>query len=110
MWQWFRRLVRQSRRGLRRARIRYRYRALTRGGIARGIGPHQTQLLRDFFGSGVEGAEAKMRDFRVPDGLSRETLERYLGIARRTIEEGLDTAGVQRRRSELVERALDEMR
>ncbi|MGH9844304.1 MAG: hypothetical protein ACREEM_36740 [Blastocatellia bacterium] len=51
-----------------------------------------------------------MRDFRVPDGLSRETLERYLEIACRTIEEGLDAAGVQRRRIELVEKALDEMR
>ena len=110
MWQWLRRLVRRLRRGLRRSRIRYRYRSLTRQGIAQGIGPHQTQLLRDFFGQGVEGAEARMRDFRIPEGLSRETLERYLEIARRTIEEGLDTSGVQQRRNELVERALDAIR
>jgi hypothetical protein len=80
----------------------------SRGEIAQTIGVQQTRLLRQFFGSGVRGAQAADEHFKVPPGLMRESLEAYHEIARRTIESGQDQLGVQRIRLRLVERALRE--
>ena len=86
-----------------------RFAGLTNGQISRGIASWQRDCLKEFFGSGVEGAEATLRNFKIPEGMARETLERYHEIARRQIKRGLDPLGVQRLRLRLVERALREM-
>ena len=86
-----------------------RFAGRSRSQIAHAIGPQQTELLRQFFGKGVRGAQAAEQTFSIPHGLTRATLEAYHEIARRTIEEGQDRLGVQRLRLRLVERALTEM-
>ena len=62
--------------------------------------------MKRFLGQSVEGAEARLRDFGVPSGLTRDTLETYAEIARRTVIAGRDVLGVQQLRLELIERAL----
>jgi len=86
-----------------------RFRGQTNGAIANGINPHQKKLLRKFFGKGLKEALESEKNFRVPEGLSRDTLERYREIARRVIEKGKDPSGVQRVRLRLVKRALGQM-
>ena len=67
-----------------------RFAGRSRGEIAQALGRQQTQLLRQFFGSGLRGAQAASDDFRVPPELTRESLEAYHEIARRTIQAGQD--------------------
>ena len=44
---------------------------LARSAIARKfISRTQKQLLEEFFGQGIEGAKVRLKDFRVPKGLS----------------------------------------
>jgi hypothetical protein len=85
--------------------------SLTRGEIARKfISRAQKELLEEFFGQGVEGAQARIKDFRLPNGLTRETLEAYQEIAERVIAEGIDTIGVQALRLELTKKALAQIK
>ena len=72
------------------------------------ISPEQTRLLYQFFGNGPEGAINRMNNFYIPRGLTRETLEKYAEIARRTINANKDTRGTQAERLKLVEKALKE--
>jgi RHS repeat-associated protein len=74
------------------------------------IQPSQQKKLSDFFGGGPQGARDRMNNFQVPEGLTRETLEKYAEIARRTINAGKDKSGTQAERLKLVERALKEMK
>jgi hypothetical protein len=105
----FGRFFRRLRRTFRRLRLRLRFRGLTHGEIARGIGTEQVGFLRHFFGVGVAGAQARFHNFLIPEGLTRATLERYMEVARRAIAERRDPFGVQRLRRQLCERALEEM-
>ena len=100
MLGWLRRLLRGW-------RIRFRFGGVSTRDLARGMGPHQTELLRRFFGSRLAGARERRANFRIPDGLNKEALERYLELARRQVARGRN--GVQRLRLRLVERALDLM-
>jgi hypothetical protein len=86
-----------------------RFQSLTRGEIAKCIGPDQVHLLRQFFGTGLAGAQVASQQFQVPAALKRESLEAYHEIARRVIMAGQDGLGVQRLRLRLVERALELM-
>jgi hypothetical protein len=86
-----------------------RFQGRSRREIAQDIGPEQVRLLRQFLGSGVGGARAAADNFRIPAGLTRETLEAYHEIARRTIKAGQDYLGVQRLRLALIEKALPTM-
>ncbi|MEY2931243.1 MAG: hypothetical protein RL033_1992, partial [Pseudomonadota bacterium] len=46
------------------------------------IGGPQRELLREFFGTGAEGAAQRAANFKVPGGLTRQTLEAYEELAR----------------------------
>lgn len=83
-----------------------RFRGFIKADLNALITPHQRELLRQFFGSGPEGAMRRGQDFVVPDGLNVITLACYHEIARRYIAAGQDYTGVQRMRIDLVERAL----
>lgn len=69
----------------------------------------QVERLRRFFGRGIAGAEFRRRHWAIPDGLTAEALREYGRIAREVIAAGKDRLGVQQRRLELVERALEEL-
>jgi hypothetical protein len=45
----------------------------------------QLDLLRQFFGSGIPGAQARLANFQIPPGLKARTLRWYAGIARRAL-------------------------
>ena len=76
--------------------------------IKRSIGPQQRQLLREFFGTGVNDAAKRAAIFAVPSGLKRQTLEAYEELARRALNTpGADKAGTQAIRLELVQRAYE---
>ena len=84
---------------------------LTRGEIARKfISRRQKVLLEEFFGTGLKGAEFRLTNFIVPNGMEIQSLEAYWEIARRTIGEKLDKQGVQALRLHLVEMALTEIK
>ena len=86
-----------------------RFAGQTAGQLSRQISRQQTQLLRNFFGSGLRGARAQGRNFKIPEGLSRGTLERYHELARRAIADPRKNNAVQRLRIRMVERALREL-
>lgn len=67
------------------------------------------KLLRDFFGTGLKGAQDREACFKIPAGLTREILLEYRRVAVRVIEAGKDGAGVQAARLKLIDRALSEM-
>ena len=69
------------------------------------IGSSQRELLREFFGTGVEGAAQRAANFKVPQGLTRQTLEAYEELARRAINAGADKAGTQAARLRLLGQA-----
>jgi RHS repeat-associated protein len=76
------------------------------------IGLAQRPFLKEFLGGGVKGLEERLRDFYVPDGLSRETLIRYRAVALHALEErpgDVDVQVLQRGRIELIDRALREL-
>jgi RHS repeat-associated protein len=85
---------------------RGRFAGQTHGEIGRSIDKAQTALLKVFFGNALPGALNRLKDFVIPQGLTRDTLEKYGEVALRTIERGKDTEGVQAVRLELVKRAL----
>ena len=88
-----------------------KFAGLTRGEIARKfISRRQKILLEEFFGTGLKGAEIRLANFIVPDGIEIDSLEAYREIARRTIGEKLDKQGVQALRLHLVEMALTEIK
>ena len=58
-----------------------------------------TQLLREFFKTG-----------KLPEGLTRQHLEAYREIAKRTIEQGRDTIGQQAVRLKQIEKALETLK
>jgi RHS repeat-associated protein len=76
------------------------------------IGLEQRPFLKEFLGGGVKGLEERLRDFYVPDGLSRETLIRYRAVALHALEErpgDVDVQVLQRGRIEIIDRALREL-
>ena len=74
------------------------------------ISREQHRLITEFFGRGLPGIEKRLGDFRIPEGLTRETLETYAEIARRGIGQGLDEGGkILSGRLEIIERALRQM-
>jgi hypothetical protein len=69
----------------------------------------QTDLLALFFGNGRKGAEARAVNFVIPTELTRETLQWYLELALRYLEEEIGNEYgriVQTLRLGLVTRAL----
>jgi len=64
----------------------------------------------DFFGGGVEGAEAALQNLskggNLPQGLTRETLETYSKIAQNAIDGGVDKIGTQAARLKAIQEAL----
>jgi hypothetical protein len=74
----------------------------------------QLDLLKQFFGSGADGARKRLADFRVPPGLKARTLRWYAALALRALADprkATPTAEiVQRLRLQLIERALRERR
>lgn len=72
-----------------------------------GVSKDQMQLLRQFMGGGPQGAIDSLANSEIPEGLSSETLQAYREIARRAIQEGIDTQGAQRLRMVLVQRGIE---
>lgn len=70
----------------------------------------QQQLLRQLFGRGVQGAQEALAMGRLPAGLTRESLLVYAEIARRAIEQGKDSGGVQALRLEIIKKALEKLK
>jgi hypothetical protein len=72
----------------------------------------EVQQLRDFFGgsgAALQGALDRAKNFKIPDGLSVETLRKYGDVAQRAIDAGKDKTGVQAERLKLVNRAIEEL-
>jgi hypothetical protein len=87
--------------------IGHRFDGINNRALNKRIGEGQRDLLREFFGSDLEGAEERMQNFQVPEGLDRLTLEIYGEIARRRIAVGKDDTGVQDLRFKLVLKPLE---
>jgi hypothetical protein len=84
------------------------FQGMTNQQIVRSLGSQQLDLLRQWMGRGVQGAQQAMGR-PLPQGLTADTLRSYHEIARRQIEAGLDTLGTQAARLELIEQALQAM-
>jgi hypothetical protein len=87
--------------------IGHRFDGINNRALNKRIGAEQRDLLREFFGADLEGAEERMQNFQVPEGLDRRTLEMYGEIARRRIAADRDDTGVQDLRFKLVLKALE---
>jgi hypothetical protein len=73
------------------------------------IGPDQTQLLRNLFGSGINGANSAINNLSRPAGLTDQALAAYKELAIRAInsyEQSGNAAGVavQRLRLDILNR------
>jgi hypothetical protein len=84
--------------------------SLTRGQLGRMISESQRTALKKLFGTGPEGARKSLASLRaggrLPEGLTRKTLEIYREVARKTIADGDDLIGTQAERLKLIEEAL----
>ena len=67
-------------------------------------------MIHDFFEGGVEGAETALQNLakggKLPEGLTRETLETYRKIAQNAIDGGIGKVGTQAARLKAIEEAL----
>jgi hypothetical protein len=81
-----------------------RFIGLSNGEINQTIASEQRVLLRKWFGRGPAG---RGRSEEAPSGLTRETLEAYHEIARRTIAEGKDPMGTQQMRLKRIDEELE---
>jgi hypothetical protein len=79
--------------------------ALSNGELVRSIGPELLKLLKAWMGVGPNGARKAMGS-SPPQGLMAQSLRTYQEIARRQIAAGLDTAGTQAARIQLIEEGL----
>lgn len=75
-----------------------------------GLTVFQTKSIASFFGKGVDGAKAVLAKigesgFKLPRGVTADTLQKYKGVAERAIEAG-KTPEVQRARIEVIDEAL----
>ena len=70
----------------------------------------QQKLLGQLFGDGVQGARLALSSGRMPAGLTREAMMAYAEIARRYIEAGRDTTGVQALRLQIIKQALERLK
>lgn len=73
------------------------------------IGPEQTRLLRDLFGSGMKGAEEAAENPSRPAGLTDEAIGAYRELANRAVSNYEQTgsaaaAALQKARLELLKR------
>jgi RHS repeat-associated protein len=80
----------------------------TPGQLNQLIGGAQRELLKDLFGQGQQGAASRLANFKLPEGITRETLEIYKEAAVRVVQRGPGSPGfeVQKLRLEIVEKAL----
>ena len=62
----------------------------SRSEIANSMEEEQRNRLREFFGQGLRGALAATHTFRLPEGLTAQTLEQYHEVARQMIQEERD--------------------
>jgi hypothetical protein len=83
---------------------------MTRGQLAKKISGEQRELLRKLMGQGPKGAQDALKALQngaqLPEGLSRETLEIYKMIAKKSIEDGIDKIGTQAARLALLRAIL----
>jgi hypothetical protein len=86
------------------------YSHLSSGALNQLMGNTQREILKQFLGKGVEGAKARLADFKIPAGLTKETLEIYREIALRVLRAGKNTTGSQAVRLKLIEKALEAMK
>jgi RHS repeat-associated protein len=72
------------------------------------IGSSQRGLLKDLLGQGKPGALSRLADFKLPPGITKETLQLYKEAAVRVVQRGPGAPGyeVQKLRLEIVEKAL----
>ena len=84
------------------------FQGMTNKQIVRSLPRQQLDLLRQWMGTGAQGARQAMGR-PLPQGLTADTLRAYQEIARRQIEAGQDTLGTQAARLELIEQALRAM-
>lgn len=78
---------------------------LTNRQIVQSLSTEQLDLLRQWMGTGAQGAEQALGR-ALPEGLTADTLRAYQEIARRQIAAGLDTVGTQAARLQLIEQGL----
>lgn len=80
----------------------------TPGQLNQLIGGAQKELLKDLFGQGQQGALSRLSNLRLPEGLTRETLEIYKEAAVRVLQRGPGAPGfeVQQLRLQIVEKAI----
>jgi len=85
---------------------------LTRGQLARTIGPDQQALLKQLFGTGPGGAQKALAAIQaggqIPSGLTTQTLQTYQQIAQMSINEGIDSIGTQAARLQLINSILNQ--
>jgi RHS repeat-associated protein len=84
------------------------YFRFTNGQLNQLIGNAQRQLLKELFGQGKEAAASRLANFRLPPGITKETLEIYKEAAVRVVQRGPGAPGyeIQKLRLEIVEKAL----
>jgi len=72
------------------------------------IGSAQRELLKDLLGQGKPGALSRLANFKLPPGITKETLQLYKEAAVRVVQRGPGAPGyeVQKLRLEIVEKAL----
>jgi hypothetical protein len=65
-------------------------------------------LLKEFLGNNKAGALSRASDFKLPQGIAKETLEIYKEVATRVVQRGPGAPGfeLQQLRLQLVEKAL----
>ena len=69
--------------------------------------PELEQLKKEYLGY-VKQLSAWFKSGVPPDGVPRKALEAYLKIAEKAIREGIDRAGQQAKRAEMIRKWLEE--
>ena len=72
--------------------------------------PDERDKLVEFFGQSTKGAEDRAKNLKIPEGLTRDAIERYAELAREVIATGRDVLGVQKLRLDLCLRALGQIK
>ena len=71
------------------------------------VSGEQKTSIKEFFGKSHKGLDKLEKDFKLPDGLTKDTLQKYEGVATRQIQRGNDNNGLQARRLENIQKALE---
>ena len=73
--------------------------------------PEEHDGLTELFGVGLKDAEDRLEDDPIvmPDGVTKDALERYREIAEDAIQKGKDKTGVQKKRLEIIDKLLSQL-